>query len=95
MLRSLFFHQLWKNKIEAQHIFDEKTKSAVYLEITEPQHINKFIVGTGDTLGPIVLSLVERLSLSERVPYRRFHCNYDDVILLSIEHSIELERTHF
>ena len=29
---------------------------------------------TKDTLGLIVLSIVERLSLSRRVPYRRFHC---------------------
>ena len=29
---------------------------------------------TRDTLGLIVLSLVERPSLSQRVPYRRFHC---------------------
>ena len=25
-------------------------------------------------MGLIILSLVERLSLSQRVPYRRFHC---------------------
>ena len=29
---------------------------------------------TRDTLGLIVLPLVERLSISQRVPYRRFHC---------------------
>ena len=30
---------------------------------------------TRDTLGLIFLSLVERLSLSQRVPYRRFNCS--------------------
>ena len=31
---------------------------------------------TRDTLEPMVLSFVERSSLSQRVPYRRFHCNF-------------------
>ena len=37
-----------------------------------------------NTLGLIILSLVERLSLSQRVPYRRFHCKLTLSLSLSL-----------
>ena len=37
-------------------------------------HSIQWNLRTRDTLGLIVLSLVESLSLSQRVPYWRFHC---------------------
>ena len=53
-----------------------------------------------DILGLIVLSLVERSSLSQRVPYRRFHCtDFSPVacsVRLMLKHGIErLQCFHF
>ena len=39
---------------------------------------------TRDTMGPTNFSLVERPSLSQRVPYRRFHCSIMQAITLLV-----------
>ena len=49
---------------------------------------------TRDTLRLIVLSFVERLSLSQRVPYRRFHCILNALFLAADDYnSVDEQRT--
>ena len=50
-------------------IVEEKVTN-VYVDVTVQWNLR-----TRDTLGLIVLSLVERPPLSQKVPYRRFHCS--------------------